>query len=90
MPELKRVLPALASNKKFQGSSAYRFIEHQVTAIKLTTGAPCSTHGELFARWPGPESNIVEWYVLENGYAVGKGVDSRGEEYYPVVQLETS
>ena len=87
MPELKTLLPALMEDGNLKNTRAYEFRNQQVTAIKLTTGAPCSSHDDLFEPWPGPETNVSEWYVLDNGYAVGKGGDADGTHLFPVVLL---
>ncbi len=87
MPELKRVLPDLAGDSRYRGTDAYRLRNRQVTQVKLTSGAPCASHDALFAPWPGPETNIKEWYVLDNGYAVGKGADADGDDVYPVLKI---
>ena len=89
MPELKKVLPALAEDGSLSQCVASQYRNQQVTAIKLTTGAPCASHDDLFEPWPGPESGVVEWFVLDNGYGVGKAVDIDGEEFYPVVKLQS-
>ncbi len=89
MPELRKVLPALTDDAQFQHTEAYQLRDQQVTAFRLATGAPCSSKGELFASWPGPEKNIIEWYVLENGYAVGRGTDADGQDCYPVARLNS-
>ena len=90
MPELKKVLPALVEHSRFSHCVAFKYRNQQVTAIKLTTGAPCASHDDLFEPWPGPESGVVEWFVLDNGYGVGKAVDSNGEEFYPVAKLQSN
>lgn len=48
-----------------------RVLDLDVVALRLTTGAPCSAHSELFAPWPGPEPHVNRWFMLENGQAVG-------------------
>lgn len=87
MPELKTVLPSLIEDRNPRNTQAYEFRNQQVSEIKLATGAPCSSHDDLFEPWPGTETNITEWYVLENGYAVGKGTDPDGDDIFPVVML---
>ena len=72
-----------------RNTPAYQFRNQQVTAIKLNTGAPCSSHDALFEPWPGPESGVTEWYVLDNGYAVGKRGDADGAHLFPVVLLSS-
>ena len=48
-----------------------RILDLDVVALRLATGAPCSSHSELFAPWPGPEPHVNRWFMLENGQAVG-------------------
>lgn len=88
MPELKTILPALMEDEDLKDTRAYKLRNRQVTAIKLTTGAPCSSHDGLFEPWPGPETDVSEWYVLDNGYAVGKGGHADGTCFCPVVLLK--
>ena len=88
MPELKTILPAVMEGGNPKNTRAYEFRNRQVTAIKLTTGAPCSSHDDLFEPWPGPETDVSEWYVLDNGYAVGKGGDPDGAHLFPVVLVK--
>lgn len=87
MPELKTVLPSLIEDGRHKDTRAYKLRNQQVTAIKRTAGAPCSSHEDLFAPWPGTETNVAEWYILENGYAVGTAADRAGTEPFPVVLL---
>ena len=86
MPLLKDVLPELELNSGLRGSEAYQLRNYTVVAIKLATGAPCSTHSELFSVWPGPEKNINKFFVLDDGRAVGICGDD-GHQTYPVVRL---
>lgn len=88
MPVLKTILPALMEDEDLKDTRAYKLRNRQVTAIKLTTGAPCSSHDGLFEPWPGPETDVSEWYVLDNGYAVGKGGHADGTCLCPVVLLK--
>ena len=57
--------------EQFRATAAFPLRGEQVTAMKLATGAPCDGHGAMFAPWPGPESGITRWYLLESGCAVG-------------------
>ena len=88
MPLLKDVLPRLLEQSAHRNSTAYQLRNERVAAIRLTSGAPCLSHGELFAPWPGKEDNIEEWFELENGQAVGTGVGSDGSYVFPVVTLK--
>ena len=55
----------------FRATDVFALREEQVTAMKLATGAPCAGHGAMFAPWPGPETDVERWYLLESGRAVG-------------------
>jgi len=90
MPALKDVIPDLQTRRELKLTQAYEYRHEQVCAIKLTTGAPCSAHADLFEPWPGEPGNIEKWYVLDNGVAVGLGTDVDGEPYCPVVRLDSS
>ena len=71
MPKLRQVLERDAA-AAWQGHGLDdRLLELDVVGLRLTTGAPCSTHAELFAPWPGPEAHVKRWFELENGQAVG-------------------
>ena len=56
---------------RFRASDAFEHREERVTAMRLATGAPCAGHGAMFAPWPGPETDVERWFVLESGRAVG-------------------
>lgn len=71
MPKLKNVLQREAGLAGQSPALDERLLELDVVALRLATGAPCSTHSELFAPWPGPEPNVSRWFMLENGQAVG-------------------
>lgn len=86
MPLLKDVLPELELNAELRTSEAYQLRNYTVVAIKLATGAPCSTHSELFSVWTGPEKDIDKFFVLDDGRAVGICGDN-GRRTYPVVRL---
>ncbi len=88
MPRLKDVIPELQEQERLRDSQAYQHRNQQVTQVKLTTGAPCSTHDELFESWPGESTDVAKWYTLDNGFAVGCGVDLNGNPHYPVVRLK--
>ena len=88
MPVLKDVLPEL-DDPRNSLAHAYRLRDVQVKEIKLGSGAPCSTHSELFAPWPGKEENVEKWFVLENGQAVGKHLNPEGKLVFPVVSLKS-
>ncbi len=88
MPLLEDVIPALRSDAQLRKSKAYRLRRRRVVAIKLTSGAPCSSHGELFAPWPGGSEGVEKWFALDNGFAVGYGVDAGGRPNCSVIELE--
>ncbi len=71
MPTLGQVMRSEIGEARFRTSGAFDLREEQVTAVKLTTSAPCDSHGAMFAPWPGPEADVERWYLLESGRAVG-------------------
>jgi hypothetical protein len=76
MPRLAQVVPPDLPSGCFEGSAAFALRDVEVLAVRLATGAPCSGHADLFAPWPGPESDVHQWFVLANGKAVGIGETS--------------
>ena len=87
MPLLKEIITDLKSNPGYRNTVAYSLRDRQVIAIKLTTGAPCSTHDDLFAPWPGNDKGVEKWFALDNGQAVGIGKDKNGMIFYPVAEI---
>lgn len=85
MPLLRDVLPELVTDGSLSNSEVYRLRDRAVTAVKLATGAPCSSKGELFAPWPGESGDVGRWFVLDNGMAVGCETGSGGESIRLVV-----
>ena len=71
MPTLGQVMRSEIGDDRFRATDAFELREERVTAMKLTTGAPCAGHGAMFAPWPGPETEVERWYLLESGRAVG-------------------
>ena len=71
MPTLGQVMRSEIGEDRFRTSDAFALREERVTAMKLATGAPCADHGAMFAPWPGPETDVERWYLLESGRAVG-------------------
>ena len=71
MPTLGQVMRSEIGEDRFRTSDAFALREERVTAMKLATGAPCAGHGAMFAPWPGPETDVERWYLLESGRAVG-------------------
>ena len=56
---------------RFRASDVFALREERVIAMKLATGAPCDGHSAMFAPWPGPETDVERWYLLESGRSVG-------------------
>ena len=79
MPTLRQVL----YKREFKGLDS--FLDSEVLAVKLNTGAPCFSHAELFEAWPGPEGNVHQWFVLANGKAVGISEGSNGKTDFSVI-----
>ena len=71
MPTLGQVMRSEIGEDRFRTTDAFALCEERVTAMKLATGAPCAGHGAMFAPWPGPETDVERWYLLESGRAVG-------------------
>ena len=71
MPTLGQIMRSEIGDARFRTSGAFDLREERVTAMKLATGAPCDSHGAMFAPWPGPEADVERWYLLESGRAVG-------------------
>ena len=71
MPTLGQIMRSEIGEERSRASGAFALRGERVTAMKLATGAPCDSHGTMFAPWPGPETDIERWYLLESGRAVG-------------------
>ena len=71
MPTLGQVMRSEIGDDRFRATDAFAHREERVTAMRLATGAPCASHGAMFAPWPGPEPDVQRWYLLESGRAVG-------------------
>ena len=71
MPTLGQIMRREIGEDRFRATGAFTLRDERVTAMKLATGAPCDSHGAMFAPWPGPEQDVERWYRLENGAAVG-------------------
>ncbi|MGI9302135.1 MAG: hypothetical protein ACR2RB_05425 [Gammaproteobacteria bacterium] len=84
MPALKDVLPATARAK----DEIHALHDVAVVAMKLTSGAPCSSHAGLFARWPGAEQYVTKWFILDNGKAVGINEDPHEGVSLPVIDYQ--
>jgi hypothetical protein len=84
MPKLKQVLPAGS------GDHLQALLDVEVVAVRLNTGAPCSSHAGPFEAWPGEGDNVRQWFVLENGKAVA--IDERPGEVpaFPVVDYSNA
>ena len=71
MARLDQVLSHAAPQISLAGSGADKLGDVEVLAVKLGSGAPCSSHEAMFEDWPGPEQHVGQWFVLANGKAVG-------------------
>ena len=71
MPTLGQIMRSEIGEDRFRATDAFALREERVTAMKLATGAPCAGHGAMFEPWPGPETDVERWYLLESGRAVG-------------------
>ena len=70
MPSLRVLLqgefPTLAP-----GALSAAELDQRVTGRFLTSGAPCSTKAQAFKDWPGTQVDVIRWYQLSDGSAVG-------------------
>ena len=71
MPTLGQIMRSEIGEDRFRATDVFALREERVTAMKLATGAPCAGHSAMFAPWPGPETDVERWYLLESGRAVG-------------------
>ena len=71
MPTLGQVMRSEIGEERFRATGAFALRDERVTAMRLATGAPCAGHGAMFAPWPGPETGVERWFLLESGRAVG-------------------
>jgi kynurenine formamidase len=71
MARLDQVLSQAAPQVSLAASDADGLGGVEVLAVKLGSGAPCSSHEAMFENWPGPEQHVGQWFVLANGKAVG-------------------
>ena len=71
MPTLQQVMSTEVDDALFRASGAWSLRDRKVVAVRLATGAPCSSHAEAFAPWPGPHSGVKRWFALDSGEAVG-------------------
>lgn len=88
MPTLRDILEKEAGGVSLGSDFDQTLLDHQVIGMRLTTGAPCSSHSELFAPWPGPEDGIKRWFQLAGGTAVG--VVETGDENRVVAVADPS
>ena len=80
LPTLRQVLP---ENADYDHVSA--LLDTDVIAVKLNTGAPCSSHTGPFMAWPGEGADVKQWFVLSNGKAVAINEDSDGVVTCPII-----
>ena len=71
MPTLGQIMRSEVGEARFRATGAFALRDERVTEVKLATGAPCDSHDAMFAPWPGPETDVERWYLLESGRAVG-------------------
>ena len=88
MPNLKQVLPQEFFRPGHRETPVHEFLDAQIVAMKLTTGRPCESHAELFADWPGPQQHVRQWFILDNGKAVGVNEDPVNGLSFPIVDYE--
>ncbi len=71
MPTLQRVMLREVGEARFRASVAWPLRGERVVAVRLASGAPCSSHEAVFSPWPGPHDGVKRWFELESGNAVG-------------------
>lgn len=92
MARLAGMTLADAAPREFMGAEyndvrARRFAEIEV--VESRSGSLCREHGVLVWRkdpWPGREKNVLVWWVLANGYAVGWNENPSRGWSFPVVR----
>lgn len=70
MPALKKVLEREFPRLPLHELSAAE-LEQNVTGRYLCNGAPCSSKVQLFQDWPGPQEDVIQWFALSDGSAIG-------------------
>jgi hypothetical protein len=81
MPKLRDVLPHEAVGGEYFGDRFQKFLDVEVTQVYGLGD------GERRKSWPGPHKNVMNWYALANGKAVGWNEnDSRGWSF-PVITV---
>jgi len=80
MKTLREELPSEAMGCEYTGDRFRAFADVEVVK---SYGAP----GEPLKRWPGKHRNVVCWYELANGYAVGWNENPGRGWSFPVVAL---
>lgn len=88
MARLEQVLAHAAPQVSLTGSAAEGLGDVEVVAVKLGSGAPCSSHAAAFEDWPGPERHVGQWFVLANGKAVGIEDDPDGGLRFAVASYD--
>ena len=90
MPKLKQVLPEQFLAGAYDDTPAYALRDAEVIARKLATGAPCDSASKhvLFQTWPGPHEHVSDWFILDNGKAVGVNNDPEKGYSFPVVDYQ--
>lgn len=90
MPTLKQVLPPRFFEETTPEDAARRLLDVPVVAMKLATGPSCGGHKDLFEPWPGAEPYVRQWFLLDNGKAVGINENPDGPWSFPVAQRGTN
>ena len=88
MPFVKDVIPSRFLKAPYNLMGAETVLDIVITDTKINNGSPCSGHADIFANWPGDEAFVRQWFVLENGQAMGINETPDGDWTFPVVECE--
>ncbi len=79
MPKtLKQVMPQEFSGPEYVDTKAQQHAD--VRVLREFDG---TKHGN---RWPGPHKNVIRWFALANGYAVGWNENPARGWSFPVIR----
>ena len=89
MPIVREIIPQRFLRPLRQQTDVDALLDVAVTEAKFNNGSPCSGHAHMFADWPGTEPFVRQWFVLENGQALGINETPNGDWTFPVVDYES-
>lgn len=71
MPKLRQVLQHELGSAPVLRTLPCALLDGNVVEVFLATGAPCESHANAFAAWPGVERDVTQWFRLAGGPAIG-------------------